>query len=196
MPASASRWGSLDADFKNAGRNSVGTLSAAPLIIGRQCWEILIAERQVRVEVMFAVEAGLVSDFCFQGQAGQDGQVDGCLIEYWQGARQAEAERADRGIGWHLNAAADATGAKSLVFVRSWTWHSMPIVGKKPSTSPGCRLSAVHFRIAPISFKRGRRLPELFGLLFVELDIHLVDQAVTQLVGPPDAFLVGEQPPS
>ena len=59
----------------------------------------LVVLRHVRVEVLLAGEAAPLGDLAAQGQADADGRLDGLAVDDRQGAGQAEADRADVGVG-------------------------------------------------------------------------------------------------
>jgi hypothetical protein len=53
----------------------------------------------VRVEVVLPGEAGPWRDLAVEGEPDPDGRLDGLLVDDRQGTRQAEADRADLGVG-------------------------------------------------------------------------------------------------
>ena len=59
----------------------------------------LIALGEVRVEIVFAGEAGMVVYGAVQGERGTYGHFNGALVEHGQSTGEAEADRADVGVG-------------------------------------------------------------------------------------------------
>jgi hypothetical protein len=59
----------------------------------------LVALGQVGVEVIFAGEDGAFPDLAVEGERGEGGEFDGALVENGERSGEAEADRADVGVG-------------------------------------------------------------------------------------------------
>ena len=72
-----------------------------PAVLGDGLVELrdLVALGQVGIEVVLAREDGALADLAVEGERGQRGELDGLGVEHGQRAGQAEADRADIGIG-------------------------------------------------------------------------------------------------
>ncbi len=79
---------------------------------GLSNWRDLVALGQIGIEVVFAGEDGAFADLAVEGERGQDGELDGLLVEDGQGSGQAEADGADVGVG--LGAEAVGAAAEGL----------------------------------------------------------------------------------
>ena len=88
--------GDADALCSSVGR---GNLDESMLGDGLVELRDLVALGQVGIEVIFAGEDGALTHLAVDGQRGQRGKLDGLLVEHRQGAGQAQANRADVGIG-------------------------------------------------------------------------------------------------
>ena len=99
----------------------------------------LVVLRHVRVEVVLPVEeAGL--HLAVQGLAEPDGQLDDLLVEHRQAAGQAEAHRADVGVGLvaeAVGAAAEDLGGRGQLGVDLEAHDDL-----EPSTSPSAPIVA------------------------------------------------------
>ena len=70
--------------------------------------------RQIRIVVVLAVELAVLVDRAVRGEAGLDAELDDALVDGWQHARQAQADRADMRV--LLGAEARGTAAENLCF--------------------------------------------------------------------------------
>ena len=86
-----------------------------PAVLGDGLVELrdLVALGQVGIEVVLAGEDGALAHLAVDGQSGQRGELDGLGVEHRQGAGQAQADRADVGVGRRaevIGAAAEGLG--------------------------------------------------------------------------------------
>ena len=80
---------------------AVGRGHVDPAVFGDGLVELrdLVALGQVGIEVVLAGEDGALAHFAVDGQRGQRGELDGLGVEHRQRAGQAQADRADVGVG-------------------------------------------------------------------------------------------------
>lgn len=85
-----------------------------PAAGGQRKFELgdLIALGQIRIEIILARESGMFVHSAVEGQSGAHAHFYGTLIEYWQSAGKAEANRTNVGIG--RIAKASGTTAENL----------------------------------------------------------------------------------
>ena len=112
---------------------SIQPCSAIGLVILRN----LVALGQVGIEVVLARESRMLVHIAVQRQRGEHGHLDGALIQDGQRAGQAEAHRADVGVGSAPKLVEQPQ--KILVSVRSWTWTSRPMTGSYLARTSGER---------------------------------------------------------
>ena len=107
---------------------ALGRLERQPAVGGERQVVLadLVALRQVRVEVVLAVPAGRARRLRADRDAGREDVLDRAPVDGRQGAREAEADRADVGV---RRRAAYAFEQPQNIFeaVFSWQWTSIPM---------------------------------------------------------------------
>ena len=72
-----------------------------PAVLGQRLVELrnLVALGQVGIEIILAGEDGALAHLAVDGQRSQRGKLDGLRVQHRQSAGQAQAHRADIGVG-------------------------------------------------------------------------------------------------
>ena len=136
-PASSSRWARVMPTGNSPSGSS--TLTLPPTQMRLVVLGDLVRLREVRIEVVLAVELGAGGDLAPQREARDDRQPHRLGVEHRQRARVRQADRA--GVAcWAGRRSSAAQPQNILVRVASWTWISRPITGsqrRRAHATPG-----------------------------------------------------------